>query len=141
MCMWINLMTKTSPRKSEVTELLSSKVSTPPEEGPALPSPWSSYLYTPQTSSPYSSFFDTTTTSPFTWGTDTLDYSSNNSTSISCHSDISTPDLSRPTSRLSELPRHSYLDSPSLTHPGRISPRHPPSTPSPSSTRRSQGTV
>ena len=71
MVMWINLMTQESPIKSEVTNVISKKLShpSPPETGTeqngrkqATPefttsSPWSSYLYNqPRTYSPYSTF-------------------------------------------------------------------------------------
>ena len=68
MLMWINLMTQEGPIRSEVTDVISGKLSTPsPSETPteengskqATPeftsiSPWSSFLYNqPQTSWPY----------------------------------------------------------------------------------------
>jgi len=144
MVMWINLMTQESPKKEEVADLLKRKLSTPsPLKTPpkqnsreqattdfSLTSPWSSYLYTPQTSTPYSAFFNT---SPGLRSSDSHDYSSNASMSIDCFSDSSTPDISSPTSRLSDIrfinnhqthPDISviYPDTPSLTSPGRIIP-------------------
>ena len=111
MVMWINLMTQDSHFKSEVTSLISSKLSTPspPETSPEQNgrkksiqeftniSPWSSFLYNqPRTSSPYSTFFDN---SPH--GSN-HEYSSYPSLDSDCFSDFSTPDTSRPSSRLSD---------------------------------------
>ena len=97
MLMGINLMTQESPIRAEVSDVISRKLSTPsPSETPteqngskqATPeftsiSPWSSFLYNqPQTSSPYSTFFENSSSSSYP------------SLGSECFSDFSTP--SRP---------------------------------------------
>ena len=129
MLMWINLITQESHIRSEVSDVISRKLSTPsPSETPteqngskqATPeftsiSPWSSFFYNqPQTSSPYSTFFENSSSSSYP------------SLGSECFSDFSTP--SRPPSRLSD--HHliysdvslNFNDSSSLTSPGRIVP-------------------
>ena len=140
MLTWINLMTKESPIKSEVTNVISKKLSTPsPPETPSeqngrkeatpeftISNPWSSFLYNqPRTSSPYSKFFENNF-----HGTN-YEFVSYPSLSSECFSDLSTPDTSRPPSRFSD--HHfdnshlmysdislNFNDSSSLTSPGRI---------------------
>ena len=124
MLMWINLMTQESHIRSEVSDVISWKLSTPsPSETPteqngskqATPeltstSPWNQ----PQTSLPYSTFFENSSSSSYP------------SLGSECFSDFSTP--SRPPSRLSD--HHliysdvslNFNDSSSLTSPGRIVP-------------------
>jgi hypothetical protein len=154
-------MTKESPIKSEVTNVISKKLSTtssspsPSEQNgrkQATPefttsSPWSSFLYNqPRTSSPYSTFFDS---SPH--GSN-HDYSSYRSVNSDCFSDFSTPDTSRPSSRSSDHHfssnhpiysdiSHNCTNSASLTSPGRIIPINSTPFRSPAIPRPNQGKV
>lgn len=123
MLIWISIMTENSP-KMEKDDLESTSTSSDSQ-----PSPWSSYLYTTPSyspTSPYSSFFTLNSTSQHEHSNDYL-------------SDISTPDVSRCSSRLSDHhpPTHcsshsiAPFQTPPLTSPGRIFPCHrtPPIAP------------
>jgi hypothetical protein len=161
MLMWVNLMTQDSPIKPEVSSVICKNLVTPsPPETPseqnvrtkATPefttsSPWSSYLYNqPRTSSPYSTFFDNSLHGS------NHDYSGYPSVNSDCFSDFSTPDTSRPSSRLSNHhlnsnhPTYSdlslnYTDSASLTSPGRIIPINSTPCRSPTIPRPNQGKI